>query len=69
MDIGTDNGLPVVPKLIYAKVLPKNFSGTIQKVEFNLNPSKTAIRKSRTNVFGALSQCSAQLSDHRPRRF
>jgi len=42
MDIGTDNGLPVVPKLIYAKVLPKNFSGTIQKIEFNLNPSKTA---------------------------
>lgn len=42
MDIGTDNGLPVAPKLIYAKVLPKNFRGIIQKVEFDLNPSKTA---------------------------
>ena len=42
MDIGTDNGLPVVPKLIYAKVLPKNFRGIIQKVEFDLGPSKTA---------------------------
>jgi hypothetical protein len=40
MDIGTDNGLPVVPELIYAKVLPKNFRGTIQKVEFDVNPSK-----------------------------
>jgi arylsulfatase len=41
MDIGTDNGLPVVPKLIYAKVLPKSFTGNIQKVEFDLQPSKT----------------------------
>jgi arylsulfatase A-like enzyme len=40
MDIGTDNGLPVVPKLIYAKVLPKTSRGIIQKVEFDLNPSK-----------------------------
>jgi arylsulfatase len=42
MDIGTDNGLPVVPKFIYAKVLPTNFKGTIQKVEFDLGPSKSA---------------------------
>jgi len=40
MDIGTDNGLPVVPKFIYAKVLPTNFKGTIQKVEFDLGPAK-----------------------------
>jgi hypothetical protein len=43
MDIGTDNGLPVVPKFIYAKVLPTNFKGTIQKVEFDLGPSKSAV--------------------------
>jgi arylsulfatase len=42
MDIGTDNGLPVVPKLGYAKLLPKYFKGTIEKVEFDLGPSKTA---------------------------
>jgi arylsulfatase len=40
MDIGTDNGLPVVPKLGYAKLLPKHFQGTIEKVEFNLGPAK-----------------------------
>ena len=42
MDIGTDNGLPVVPTLVYAKILPTNFRGNIQKVEFDLSPSKTA---------------------------
>src|SRR5438874_1914194 len=40
MDIGTDNGLPVVPKLEYAKILPKQFRGTIEKVEFDLGPAK-----------------------------
>ncbi len=40
MDIGTDNGLPVVPKFEYAKVLPKYFRGTIEKVEFDLGPAK-----------------------------
>src|SRR5438046_7552957 len=40
MDIGTDNGLPVVPNLGYAKLLPKYFSGTIEKVEFDLGPAK-----------------------------
>ena len=40
MDIGTDNGLPVVPKLGYAKLLPKYFQGTIKKVEFDLGPPK-----------------------------
>jgi arylsulfatase len=40
MDIGTDNGLPVVPKFEYAKVLPKYFKGTIEKVEFELGPAK-----------------------------
>ncbi len=40
MDIGTDNGLPVVPKFEYAKVLPKYFKGTIEKVEFDLGPAK-----------------------------
>ena len=40
MDIGADNGLPVVPKLGYAKLLPKHFQGTIQKVEFNVGPTK-----------------------------
>ena len=40
MDIGTDNGLPVVPKLGYAKLLPKYFQGTIEKVEFDLGPAK-----------------------------
>jgi len=40
MDIGTDNGLPVVPKLGYAKLLPKYFKGTIEKVEFDLSPQK-----------------------------
>jgi hypothetical protein len=43
MDIGTDNGLPVVPKLIYAKVLPEHFKGTIEKVEFDLGPAKVSI--------------------------
>ena len=38
--IGTDNGLPVVPKFEYAKVLPKYFRGTIEKVEFDLGPAK-----------------------------
>ena len=42
MDIGTDNGLPVVPRFIYAKVLPTNFKGTIQKVEFDLGPTKVS---------------------------
>lgn len=40
MDIGTDNGLPVVPKLGYAKLLPKSFQGTIEKVEFDLGSAK-----------------------------
>ena len=40
MDIGTDNGLPVVPTFVYTKVLPKYFRGTIQKVEFDLKPEK-----------------------------
>jgi hypothetical protein len=44
MDIGTDNGLPVVPKFEYAKVLPKYFRGTIEKVEFDLGPAKTSAR-------------------------
>jgi arylsulfatase len=47
MDIGTDNGLPVVPKLGYAKVLPKYFKGTIEKVEFDLNPQKLGIEDQR----------------------
>src|SRR5438105_3269960 len=42
MDIGTDNGLPVVPKFEYAKVLPKYFRGAIEKVEFDLGPAKTS---------------------------
>jgi len=42
MDVGTDNGLPVVPTLVYAKILPKNFRGIIQKVEFDVAPSKSA---------------------------
>ncbi len=42
MDIGTDNGLPVVPKLWYAKILPKVFRGTLEKVEFDLGPNKSA---------------------------
>jgi arylsulfatase A-like enzyme len=41
MDIGTDNGLPVVPKLRYSW-LPKVFRGTIKKVEFDLSPDKVA---------------------------
>ena len=40
MDIGTDNGLPVVPKFEYTKILPKYFRGTIEKVEFDLSPAK-----------------------------
>ncbi|PYV54695.1 MAG: hypothetical protein DMG98_17665 [Acidobacteria bacterium] len=40
MDIGADNGLPVVPTFVYAKVLPKQFRGTIEKVEFDLGPQK-----------------------------
>jgi hypothetical protein len=40
MDIGTDNGLSVVPKFEYAKVLPKYFRGTIEKVEFDLGLAK-----------------------------
>ncbi|MGH7983655.1 MAG: arylsulfatase [Candidatus Udaeobacter sp.] len=42
MDLGTDNGLPVVPKLGYAKLLPKYFQGTIEKVEFDLSPQKVS---------------------------
>ena len=41
MDIGTDNGLPVVPKLRYSW-LPKVFRGTIKKVEFDLGPDRVA---------------------------
>src|SRR5438093_1843375 len=40
MDIGIDNGLPVVPTPVYAKVLPKPFRGTIEKVEFDLGAAK-----------------------------
>ena len=47
MDIGTDNGLPVVPKLGYAKVLPKYFSGTIEKVEFDLGLAKISAKDLR----------------------
>ena len=42
MDIGTDNGLPVVPTLVYAKILPTNFRGNIQKVEFDVGPAKVS---------------------------
>jgi arylsulfatase A-like enzyme len=44
MDIGTDNGLPVVPKFEYAKTLPKYFRGTIEKVEFELGPAKLSAK-------------------------
>jgi arylsulfatase len=44
MDIGTDNGLPVVPQFEYTKVLPKYFRGTIEKVEFDLSPAKTSAK-------------------------
>jgi len=44
MDIGTDNGLPVVPTFEYAKVLPKYFRGAIEKVEFDLGPAKTSAK-------------------------
>jgi len=44
MDIGTDNGLPVVPQFEYTKVLPKYFRGTIEKVEFDLGPAKTSAK-------------------------
>src|SRR5881392_2307074 len=47
MDIGTDNGLPVVPKFEYAKVLPKLFTGTIEKVEFELGPQKLSAEELR----------------------
>jgi arylsulfatase A-like enzyme len=47
MDIGTDNGLPVVPKLGYAKLLPKYFNGTIENVGFDLNPQKLGIEDQR----------------------
>jgi arylsulfatase len=47
MDIGTDNGLPVVPKLEYAKMLPKYFRGTIEKVEFDLGPAKASAKDLR----------------------
>ena len=43
-DIDTDNGLPVVPKLEYAKILPKYFRGTIEKVEFDLGPTKLSAK-------------------------
>jgi arylsulfatase len=43
MDIGTDNGLPVVPTLVYAKMLPTNFRGAIQKVEFDVSPAKVSV--------------------------
>jgi arylsulfatase A-like enzyme len=42
MDIGTDNGLPVVPTFRYTKLLPKVFRGRIEKVEFDLNPGKVS---------------------------
>ncbi|PYI40767.1 MAG: arylsulfatase [Verrucomicrobia bacterium] len=42
MDIGADNGLPVVPTLVYAKILPTNFRGNIQKVEFDVGPAKVS---------------------------
>lgn len=47
MDIGTDNGLPVVPKLRYAKIMPKLFKGTIEKVEFDLGPEKPTAEEQR----------------------
>ena len=47
MDIGTDNGLPVVPKLRYSW-LPKVFRGTIKKVEFDLSPDKVAAEEQDT---------------------
>jgi hypothetical protein len=54
MDIGTDNGPPVVPTFQYAKVLPKYFKGTIEKVEFDFKPAKLS---------GTFCCCSSQLSD------
>jgi hypothetical protein len=42
--IGTDNGLPVVPKLGYAKLLPKYFQATIEKVEFDLGPANSVLK-------------------------
>jgi hypothetical protein len=40
MDLGTDNGLPVVPTFAYTKLVPRVFKGTIEKVEFDLNAEK-----------------------------
>jgi hypothetical protein len=37
-----ERSLPVAPKLIYAKVLPEHFKGTIGKVEFDLGPAKVS---------------------------
>ena len=60
MDIGTDNGLPVVPKLEYAKILPKYFRGTIEKVEFDLGPAKIS-QRSATDLSSTLRQGSSKL--------
>ena len=55
MDIGTDNGLPVVPKFEYAKVLPKYFKGTIEKVEFDLGAAKPSAEDLRRMYLGISS--------------
>jgi len=61
MDIGTDNGLPVVPKFEYAKVLPKYFRGTNRKSRIRSRPGKTKCRRSPTDSSPTLRQRSSKL--------
>jgi arylsulfatase len=42
MDIGTDNGLPVVPTFGYVRLMPKRFRGQLDRVEFELGPAGRA---------------------------
>jgi hypothetical protein len=78
MDIGTDNGLPVVPKLEYAMLLPKTFRGA-SKRSSSTSGRQSGCRRSAENLSQAVCQRTGQLMTkcgngsatpvHRSRRF
>ena len=61
MDIGTDNGLPVVPKFEYAESTAEIFQRHDRKSRIRSRPGETKCRRSPTDLSPTLRQRSSQL--------
>ena len=61
MDIGTDNGLPVVPEIRIRQNPPETIQGHDRKSRIRSRPGKTKCRRSPTDLSPTLRQGSSQL--------